>query len=165
LWKRIRSAPVSRGTLLGSRMASAALCALLMLAVMFLFARVVFGVRIEGSFAGFAMIGLAFALMTATFGLLIAALGRTPEATRPIAVLATLVMVMLGGSWVPTFLFPAWLQQATLAMPTRWAVDGLDAMTWRGLGFDAAVMPSVVLLGFAVAFGVAALSRFRWDAE
>lgn len=165
LWKRIRSAPVSRSTLLGSRMASAALCALLMLAVMFLFARVVFGVRIEGSFAGFAMIGLAFALMTATFGLLIAALGRTPEATRPIAVLATLVMVMLGGSWIPTFLFPAWLQTATLVMPTRWAVDGLDAMTWRGLGFDAAVMPSIVLLGFALTFGVAALARFRWDAE
>ena len=44
------------------------------------------------------------------------------------------MMVMLGGAWVPTFIFPAWLQQFTLVVPVRWAVDGLDAMTWRGIG-------------------------------
>ena len=46
------------------------------------FARVVFGVRIEGSFAGFLGVCVAFAMMTATFGLLVAVLGKTPEATR-----------------------------------------------------------------------------------
>ena len=72
-------------------------------------------------------------------------------------------MVMLGGAWVPTFVFPAWLQQLTVVMPTRWAVDGLDAMTWRGLGLDAAMAPVGVLLGFAAAFGVLAVARFRWE--
>ena len=51
------------------------------------------------------------------------------------------MMVMLGGAWVPTFIFPAWLQQVTLVVPARWAVDGLDAMTWRGLGLAGAVAP------------------------
>jgi ABC-2 type transport system permease protein len=72
-------------------------------------------------------------------------------------------MVMLGGAWVPAFIFPAWLQQATLVIPVRWAIDGLDAMTWRGLGIGAAVMPTIVLLGFALAFGSLALARFRWE--
>ena len=48
-------------------------------------------------------------------------------------------MVMLGGAWVPSFVFPEWLQTVSLFVPTRWAVDGLDAMTWRGLGLDAAL--------------------------
>ncbi len=165
LWKRFRSSPVSRFTLLGSKGASAAICAAAILIVMFLFARIVFGVRIQGSMAGFAMIVAAFSLMTAAFGLSIAALGGSAEAARPIAVLVTLVMVMLGGAWVPVFIFPAWLRDATLVMPTRWAVDALDAMTWRGLGIEAAVAPTLVLLGFTAAFAALALARFRWDAD
>ena len=44
--------------------------------------------------------------MAATFGLLVAALGETPAATRGVTTLAVLMMVMLGGAWVPTFVFP-----------------------------------------------------------
>ena len=101
--------------------------------------------------------------MTAAFGLLIAALGKTPEATRGLSILVTIVMVMLGGAWVPSFIFPKWLQTATLVMPTRWAMDGLDAMVWRGLPFSSAVMPVVVLLGCTVLFGLIAVMRFRWE--
>jgi ABC-2 type transport system permease protein len=73
------------------------------------------------------------------------------------------MLVMLGGSWVPTFIFPQWLQKATVAIPTRWAVDGLDGMIWRGLDFNAAVTPIAALLGFAVAFGALAIWRFQWE--
>jgi ABC-2 type transport system permease protein len=165
LWKRLQAAPLSRYVIIGSRATSAGIVAMAIMLVVFGFARVVFGVRIEGSFSGFLGICVAFALMTATFGLLIAVLGKTPEATRGIAILVTLLMVMLGGSWVPSFIFPEWLQKATLAVPTRWAVDGLDAMIWRGSGFDAARGPIVVLLAFAAMFGAIAVWRFRWQAE
>jgi len=165
LWKRLRAAPISRATLLGSRSLSAAICALIILAVLFSFAWLVFDVRVEGSFAGFIGVALAFALMTSSFGLLIASFGKTPEATRPLAIFATLVMVMLGGSWVPSFLFPEWLQKATLAVPTRWAVDGLNGMTWRGLGLDQAIMPMIMLAGFSLLFGAIAIRRFRWEVD
>jgi ABC-2 type transport system permease protein len=165
LWKRLRAAPLSRGLLLGSRALSAAIIAALILVVIFGFARVVFGVRIEGSMAGFLGVCAAFSLMTATFGLMIAALGKTPEATRGLAIMATLIMVMLGGSWVPTFIFPQWLQKITVVVPTRWAMDGLDAMTWRGLGLSAAIGPIAVLLLFSLVFGALAVTRFRWEAE
>ena len=165
LWKRLQAAPLSRYVIIGSRAASAAIVAMVIMLTVFGFARVVFGVRIEGSFAGFLGVCVAFAIMTATFGLLVAVLGKTPEATRGIAILVTLILVMLGGSWVPAFLFPQWLQKATFAVPTRWAVDGLDAMIWRGSGFDAAVAPIGVLLAFAAAFGAIAVWRFRWEVE
>jgi ABC-2 type transport system permease protein len=165
LWKRLRSAPLSRATLLGARAASAAVLSLIILAVIFLFARIVFKVHIQGSLLGFLAVCVAFSLMTATYGLLIAALGRTPEAARGLAILATLLMVMLGGAWIPAFVFPAWLQKATLLVPTRWAVDGMDAMTWRGLGVSEAVMPTLILLGFTALFGGLALWKFRWEED
>lgn len=164
VWKRMRAAPISKFVIIGSRAASAAAIAMIILFVVFGFARVVFGVRIEGSLPGFVGVCVAFSVMTAAFGLLVAVMGRTPEATRGIAILVTLVLVMLGGSWVPAFLFPQWLQKATFAVPTRWAVEGLDGMIWRGLGWNEAIAPICALLGFAVLFGGVALWRFRWEA-
>jgi ABC-2 type transport system permease protein len=163
LWKRLRAAPLSRAQLLGSRIASCALIGVIVFAVVYAVAVAFFGVRISGSMVGFVAVLVAFALLTASFGLMIAALGRTPEATRGLAILATLLMVMLGGAWVPSFIFPAWLQTVSMWMPTHWAVTGLDAMTWRGLPLQAALLPVAALLGFTVLFSAVALARFQWD--
>ena len=163
LWKRLRSAPISRVTLLVGKAASGALVALLTLAVSFAFAMIVFGVRVNGSLTGFVAVAVATAVMASTFGLLIAAIGGTPGGTRGIASLSVLLMVMLGGAWVPSFIFPAWLQRLTVVIPARWAVDGFDAMTWRGMSLSAAVMPTLVMLGFATLFGTLAIARFRWE--
>lgn len=163
LWKRLRAAPLSRFTLIGSRAVSSSIIAMIIMLAVFGFARVVFGVRIEGSFAGFVGVCAAFALMTSGFGLLVAVAGRTPEATRGIAILVTLVLVMLGGSWVPTFIFPQWLQNLTVIVPTRYAVDGLDGMLWRGLPLSDALIPIGAMLGFAAAFSGIAMWRFRWE--
>lgn len=163
LWRRLRSAPVSRTTLLAGKALSGTIISLMTLLVSFAFAMVVFRVRIAGSVVGFLSVAVACSVMAATFGLLIAALGKTPASARGVTTLAVLMMVMLGGAWVPTFIFPAWLQRLTLVVPARWAVDGLDAMSWRGIGLSGAVMPTVVLLGFAAAFAVVAAARFRWE--
>ena len=162
LWSRLRSAPVSKVTLLAGKAASGSLISLMILLVSFGFAMIVFGVRIQGSVLGFLGISLACAVMASTFGLLVAALGNSPAKARGVTTLAVLMMVMLGGAWVPTFIFPAWLQQFTLIVPVRWAVDGLDAMTWRGIGVAGALMPIAVLAAFAAAFWTIAASRFRW---
>ena len=163
LWKRLRAAPVSRSLLLGSRVVSGALIAAILVAAIYGAGIAIFSVRIEGSVAGFVLVAISFAILTSTFGLLIAALGKTPEATRGLAILATLMLVMLGGAWVPTFVFPDWLQTVTLFVPTRWAIDGLEAMTWRGLGFDAAWPPSLAMLACSAFFGWLAVKRFAWE--
>jgi len=163
LWKRLRSAPLSRVTLLLGKGLSGALISLLILGVSFVFAMIVFHVRINGSVAGFIGVAIACSLMASAFGVLVAAVGNTPATARGVTTLAVLMMVMLGGAWVPTFIFPAWLQQLTLVVPVRWAVDGLDAMSWRGLGPVAAIAPIAVLLAFAVLFAGVAMSRFKWE--
>jgi ABC-2 type transport system permease protein len=163
LWNRLLASPITVTTVIGARALSCALIAFLLQCFIFGIATTVFGARIDGSLPGFIGIIACFALMTSTFGLLIAAFGKTPEAARTLSVFATLIMVMLGGAWVPAFLFPQWLQSIIVVVPTRWAIDGLDAMTWRGLPFDAALPAMGVQLGFAVLFGGLALWRFRRD--
>jgi len=163
LWNRLRAAPVSKASLIAGKLASGTIVALLIFWVTMGVGILVFGIRVLGSFAGLAAISVAYAALAAAFGLLVAALGRTPEATRGVAIFGTLLLVMLGGAWVPAFIFPRWLNAATLATPTRWAMDGIDAMTWRGLGLGAAVGPVAVLAGSALIFSLLALWRLRWE--
>jgi ABC-2 type transport system permease protein len=160
VWNRLLAAPVGLTQLLLARAASGAIIAFALLCVVFAVAVLVFGVHIA-SLPGFIGMALCFGVLTASLGLVIAAFGKTPEAARRIAMFAVLVMVMLGGAWLPSFLFPAWMQQLTMAVPTRWAVDGLDAITWRGMDALAVAPAMGVQLGFALVFGLLAVWKFR----
>jgi ABC-2 type transport system permease protein len=163
IWQRLRSAPLGKAQYLLARIISTALIGLFQFALIYTAAIAIFKVRIGGSFIGFAALAVALCVLNAAFGLMLAAIGRSAAATRGIAIMATLLLVMVGGAWVPSFVFPKWLQQVSLALPTRWAVDGLDAMTWRGLGLDAAVAPILVLGATAAVCIAIAIWRFRWE--
>jgi ABC-2 type transport system permease protein len=163
IWQRLRSAPLRRGEFMVARLVATTLISLFQFTLIYLAAMLLFKVRVEGSWLGFAGIGLAFCLLNAAFGLMLATIGRSAPATRGIANMVTLLLVMIGGAWVPAFVFPRWLQSASLYAPTRWAVDGLDGATWRGLPAGAATLPVLVMVGTAaVCLGVA-IWRFRWE--
>jgi ABC-2 type transport system permease protein len=160
VWNRLLAAPVGLTRVLLARAASGAIIAFALLCTVFVVAVFGFGVHIA-SLPGFIGMALCFGVLTASLGLLIAAFGKTPEAARRIAMFVVLIMVMLGGAWMPSFLFPEWMQKLTMAVPTRWAIDGLDAITWRGMD-AAAVAPAMgVQLGFALVFGLLAVWKFR----
>jgi ABC-type multidrug transport system permease subunit len=165
VWRRLCTAPLSRGVLLGSRVAGTTIIALLILAAVYVAAIGLFKVRIAGSVPGFLAVSVAFAVLAATTGLMIAGLGRSIGATRGLSMFTALILVMLGGAWVPAFIFPGWLQRLSLWVPTRWAVDGFDAMTWRGQPFEAALAPAAVMLGWSVLFVLIAVWRFDWEAD
>jgi len=165
IWKRFRAAPLSRVTLLSARIASGTLICLLIVAAVMLFGVVVYGIRIHGSIPGFLLITFMTALMSATFGLLIATFGKTEQQSRGFAILGVLIVVMLSGAWFPSFMMPKIVQQFGVILPSRWSIDGLDAMTWRGRPFTDALTPSVALLIFSAVFATIALVRFRWETD
>jgi len=163
IWQRLRSAPLSRSEFMLARALATTLIGLFQIALIYIAAVLVFQVRIDGSWPGFIAVCISFCLLNATFGLMLATLGRSASTTRGLAMMATLLLVMLGGAWVPAFVFPRWLQNVSRYLPTRWAMDGLDGATWRGLPFDAAVLPVLVLIGCAAACLLVAIWRFRWE--
>jgi ABC-2 type transport system permease protein len=165
IWKRLRSSPVPPSSLLFGRWFSSAIRALAILTVVWGVGMLAFHIRVEGSQFGFILVCLSTALMAGGFGLFIAALGKTEQQSRGLATLAVLALSMLGGAWFPSFLMPEWVQKATLVMPSRWAIDGFDAMTWRGNDLASALPITAALLGFAVVFTAVAIPRFRLETE
>ncbi|WP_152053922.1 ABC transporter permease [Tautonia marina] len=163
MWKRLRAAPISRSTLMLSKVLSCAIVSLIITLVVFTAGALLFGYRLEGDWHGFLGLAVAFALMASAFGLTVATLGRSPQGARSVALLGVLVMVMLGGCWIPSFLFPEWIQTFTPAIPTRWAIDGFDGVFTRGFSFAETVPMISALSFFGLGFTGWALLAFRWN--
>lgn len=162
IYKRLKASPITSWQLFLGKLISSFLVTLFILCAVFLVGFLAFHMRISGSALGFGLVCVATAAMAASFGLFVAALGRTEEQSRGLSIMAVLLMCMLGGAWFPSFLMPKAMQAASLVVPVRWAMDGFDAVTWRGLGLSGA-MPAVgVLVAFTVLFSAFAAYRLRW---
>ncbi len=163
-WQRLRSAPVSLMAILLGKVLSTATIALLQVMVVFFFGYLVFGITIDGSLWAFIGIALAISLLSASTGLLVAALGGSEARARSISILAILTVSMLGGLWLPSFLLPEWLQKLSHAFPTSWAMKALDGATWQGRSFLESVPHLLVVLSFASVFMIVAF-RFFYRSE
>lgn len=109
------------------------------------------------------LVTLAMALWTASLGLLIGALARTPEQVILFALLPMFVLSGLGGAWVPLEFTSPTFQAIGHLTPTAWAMDGLENIVVRGLGLEAVLLPAGVLLAYAVVTFGLALWRFRFE--
>ena len=152
IWRRLRAAPLSRGTLLAGKALATALVALMQILVTFAVGFLFFGVGVNGSAVGFGLMALAAALLSAATGLLVAALGGNEGRARSVAILAILALSLLGGLWLPSFLLPGWAQSLALALPTTWAARGLEGTCWQGMGFANAARCAGVLAAFSLVF-------------
>jgi ABC-2 type transport system permease protein len=161
VWARVRAAGVPLSCVLAGRSLATALIAMLQVLVTFGFGHVAFGVTIDGSAIGFALLAVAACGLAASTGLLVAALGGTEARARSVSILLILAVSLLGGLWVPAFALPAWVRDASLALPTTWAMRGLEAVTWQRGGLLSALPSAAAVTGFALALLALAALRLR----
>lgn len=152
VWRRVRSAPVSLPLILAGRVTSTTLIAFLQVLITMGFARVFCGVAINGSIFGFLIMAFAVALMAASTGMLVAAMGQSEARARNLAVVAILGLSMIGGYWLPSFLFPDWVRLSALALPTTWALRGFEGVYWGDGGLLETIQCALVVGGFSLAF-------------
>jgi len=129
---------------------------------------VLFGIYVMGLYWGNSIGGLALVLIT--FGLAGAALGvmlgtfiKTEKQAVNLSIMIGMVMALLGGCWWPAELFPSGMQTLAKLIPTYWAMTGLNNLSMRGLGLESVLMPSSILLAFALLFFVVGVFRFRYE--
>ncbi|MCB9730138.1 MAG: ABC transporter permease [Deltaproteobacteria bacterium] len=163
LQTRLRLSAVSRGQILAARALSVAAIALVISLAVYAVGFAAFGIRVLGSWWGFAAVLCAQALFVGAFSIFLAGVGRTERTIASLGTFAILVMSFLGGSMLPAFLMPPWLRALGHAMPTAWATDGLAAMTWRGMDLAEGLVPATILMGYALLCAAVGSRVFRWD--
>jgi ABC-2 type transport system permease protein len=100
-------------------------------------------------------------IMSAAFAIMLASLVKTQRSAGSLAVLVALVLAPLGGCWWPLFVTPEWMQFIAKFTPHGWATTGFNKLIVFGAEGGDVIAEMLVLLGFAVAFAIIGVWRFR----
>ncbi len=97
------------------------------------------------------------------FGLMLSSLSRTYSQAESFGVMSVVIMSMLGGSWWPIEVLPAYMQTIAKLVPSGWAMQGFTDLILRGGGFSQITTPFMVLTGFGTLFLTAGLYFFSFE--
>jgi ABC-2 type transport system permease protein len=131
--------------------------------VLLLFARLAFGVVIQGSLIAVTALILLGALAFAGIGLLVASRARTLEAVSGLMNLVMLPMWVLSGIFFSSERFPDAMQPFIKALPLTTLIDALRGVTLEGTSLQSLWPQVAILIGWAVGSFVLALRWFRWN--
>jgi len=106
----------------------------------------VYGVDLPGHFVPWLVITLVACVCAGGLGLLLAAACRTRMQAQNLATILVLILSVVGGSMVPRFFMPQWLQQLGWLTPNTWALEAYSAIFWRGAGLAEVALPCALLL-------------------
>jgi ABC-type multidrug transport system permease subunit len=158
--ERLRAMPASLGGVLGAKLLARFLIGCVQLILLFAVGRLLFGISLgrEPWLLLLPVVAIVFA--GTAFGLVVAALATSREAVLPIGSIAIVTMAAVGGCWWPIDLEPRWMRQVALAFPTTWAMEAFNDLMIRRRGLEAALRPTLVMLGFGTLYLVAGMLLF-----
>jgi len=161
-WRRTLAAPVSRASIMGSRMMAYVVVGMAQLTLLFLLAWVIFGLSLGDHPYALVPIFFGMTMSTAGFGVLMTALIRDFATLNSVMNLVVIIAAAAGGALVPLFLLPDWLRTISPAVPHYWAMDASQRVMLLGDGL-VDVLPAVAaLLAFAAAFFTLGLWRLNF---
>jgi ABC-2 type transport system permease protein len=131
-------------------------------AVIFATAQIVYGVAVSEHLGLWLVTTAAAALASGGLALGLVALCRTREQAQVLSTFVILILAAVGGSMVPRFLMPPWLQSVGWWTPHAWVIEAYQGLLWRDEGVGALYKPWIVLTLIGVAgFMVAQVAARR----
>ena len=105
--------------------------------VIFAVAWLIYGVDVPGNFGAWLLISFCAAVLAAGLGLLLVTACRTRAQAQILPTVVILIMSAVGGSMVPRFFMPAWLQTLGWITPNTWALEAYSGLFWRSEALQA----------------------------
>ncbi len=171
--ERLLSSNVGMGRLLTCNWFFFAVVGFLQLLVMFVFAALVFGLDLftPRHLTGFVLMTAVTAAAAAAFGIALATVCRSRAQLGALSTILILVMSALGGSMVPRFIMPDFMETTSLFTFNGWALDGYLKVFWYDDpqatfgGFLVSLLPQLAVLAAmaVVLFLVARTLARRWE--
>ncbi len=160
--KRFLATPMRKADFLAAILLSRLLFLVPEMVVMLLFARVAFGVVVQGSLLAMTALILLGALAFAGIGLLVASRARTLEAVSGLMNLVMLPMWVLSGIFFSSERFPEAAQPFIKALPLTPLINGLRAVSLEGASLASQWREVSILAAWAAGSFALALRWFRW---
>lgn len=163
-WDRMLISPVSKTSILGGSMVVAYLAGVVQMGVLILCGNYLLGVDWGNSMSGVLMVAAAFIFAVTSLGLMMSGFVKTQAQLGAIVPVVLTSTSMLGGCMWPLDIVnnKALLFLAELT-PQKWAMQGIEGIASKGMGFEAAVFPAIVLIGMGAVFFIAGVRTLKTE--
>lgn len=151
---RLLTTPTSPAQLLGGKIVGIYLTGVAQMVILIFASRVLFGVD-WGNLVNVVILILAVVAGAAGWGLVLAALARTPNQAGSLGSALMLIFGILGGSFIPVEGFGPALRSLRLFTPNAWGLDGFTSLATGGTLADIVPALGGLLLMATILFTVA----------
>ncbi|WP_203363926.1 ABC transporter permease [Bacillus sp. REN10] len=158
-FNRILAAPISKMSLLVGKMIPNLIIGLVQVFTMFLFGRFVFGMSLGDSILGIVFLSVAVVFVSSSLGLFVASFVKSEAQVVGVSMMIVLTLAALGGTMVPLFIMPEFMQKIALITPHAWALIGYQDLLVRGQGLEDIFLNIFVL--FCIGTVLTAISTFK----
>jgi ABC-type multidrug transport system permease subunit len=163
LLKRFAATPMRRSHYLLSFMLSRLVFLVLEVAAVIVFASLVFGFTVRGSWLSVVLVTVLGGFTFSGIGLLVAARPTTIEGVSGLMNFIMLPMWLLSGTFFSSERFPQVFQPFIKALPLTALNNVLRALMNEGATLSSNWVPIAVLLAWCVVSFIAALKIFKWQ--
>jgi ABC-2 type transport system permease protein len=161
-WRRVLLSPAPRPVLLTGRLFSTYLLGVLQMLVLFGVGWLIFGIEL-GSVGGLAVAVAVFLLVPVAMGLFFSTFYGSLLVMIPVTNLVVIALGATGGSLVPIFFLPGWMEALAAFTPHYWGLQAFQDLMFRGADISDVTLNLAILLGFAAAFFAAGFARFSFS--
>jgi len=158
---RLLISPLKGSTILYGKMLFAFFISILQLTVMFFFAWLVFNMDLGVNIPAFILMIIATAFAVSSLGIFLAAIAKTRQQALSLSTIIILVMSALGGSMIPLFIMPSFLQKLAVLSVNYWGIQGFYDVFWRALPLKAILPKILVLTGIGVMMTLVSIRLFK----
>jgi len=160
--KKLLYSPISPNKILFGKMIYANAVAIFQLTIMFLYAKLVFGLDIFHHLPALVLMILATAYACSSFGVLLASFSKTRQQVQGFSTLIILVMSCIGGSMIPVFIMPDLMRKMAVFSVNYWGIQGFYDIFWRMFPITNTTFLSRILVLLLIGTGMNAIATMMF---
>ena len=161
--KKLLLSPIKPSSVLFGKMISVNIISMMQLVVMFIYGWIVFGLDIMHHIPSLMIMIVSTAFACSAFGVFLVSFAKSKAQVSGMSTLIILTMSAIGGSMIPSFVMPAFMQKLSVFSVNYWGIQGFYDVFWRDLAFsDPTFLTRVaVLIGIGVVLNMIAVRLFK----